>query len=74
MVIGCSLVDTDFHLRALFSQVARTRKNNSNKFKWACFVDKTKSRRKWSAVLKGSYVRSYSFSSFEKMLRDGLKV
>jgi SIR2-like domain len=74
VVVGCSLVDTDFHLRALFSQVARTRKNKSNKFKWAFFVDKTKPRRKWTAVLKGSYVRSESYSSFEKMLRNRLKV
>jgi hypothetical protein len=74
VIIGCSLVDTDFHLRALFSQVARTRKKESNKFTWACFVDRTKPRRKWMAVLKGSYAKLYQYSSFEKMLRQGLKV
>jgi len=68
VVVGCSLVDTDFHLRALFSQVARTRKEKSEKFKHAYFVDRTKIRRKWMAVLKGSYARSYSYSSFEKLL------
>lgn len=74
VIIGCSLVDTDFHLRALFSQVARTRKDKNNKFKRAYFVDRTKARRKWMAVLKGSYIRSTNFPSFEGMLRNGLKV
>jgi hypothetical protein len=69
LVIGCSLVDTDFHLRALFSQVARTRKQKGPKFRFAYFVDKTKIRRKWMTILKGSYLRSSSFSSFEKFLQ-----
>lgn len=68
IVIGCSLVDTDFHLRALFSQVGRTRKKNNQKFKHACFVDRTKIRRKWMTVLKGSYARSSNYTTFEKFL------
>jgi hypothetical protein len=67
-VIGCSLVDTDFHLRALFSQVGRTRKKNNEKFKHAFFVDQTKIRRKWMTVLKGSYARSTNYKTFEKFL------
>jgi hypothetical protein len=39
VVVGCSLVDTDFHLRALFSQVAGTRKEMGTKFKKAGFAD-----------------------------------
>jgi hypothetical protein len=69
-VIGCSLVDTDFHLRALFSQVAHTRKQMGNKFKRAAFADKTVIRRKWKTVLKGSYLQSYEYSSFEKLLDE----
>jgi SIR2-like domain len=68
VVVGCSLVDTDFHLRALFSQIALMRKKKSGKFRCVYLVDKIKIRRKWMAVLKGSYARSNTYSSFEKFL------
>jgi hypothetical protein len=74
VVVGCSLIDTDFHLRALFSQVARTRKKVNKKFKLAWLVDRTKVRRKWMAVLKGSYIRLKEYKYFEQLLHFGLRV
>ena len=74
VVVGCSLIDTDFHLRALLSQVARTRKERNDLFKYACFVDKTKVRRKWQAVLKGSFSKQIEYSNFEKFLHSELGV
>ncbi|HRF10105.1 MAG TPA: SIR2 family protein [Xanthobacteraceae bacterium] len=74
VVVGSSLIDTDFHLRALFSQVARLRKSKGNKYRHAAFVDRTKIRRKWQAVLKGSYKNQIEYSDFDKFLRRGLSV
>jgi hypothetical protein len=74
VVVGCSLIDTDFHLRALLSQVARTRKKKDDRFSYACFVDKTKVRRKWQAVLKGSFLRKGEYSDFQKFLSQKLGV
>jgi hypothetical protein len=74
VVVGCSLIDTDFHLRALLSQVARTRKDNDDRFSYACFVDKAKVRRKWQSILKGSFAHKLENVSFEKFLTSRLKV
>lgn len=49
VVIGSSLIDTDFHLRALLSQVARTRKR-SNRSEYVYLVDRTRMRNKWRRV------------------------
>ena len=57
VVIGCSLIDTDFHLRALLSRVAKYRKEKDQPFKRTIFVAGTKTRRKWQKTLKGSYHR-----------------
>src|SRR5690349_9907754 len=66
VVIGSSLIDTDFHLRALFSQVARTRKKQGNKFKFLCLVDRTRVRNKWRRVLRGSFKQLIEYNMFEK--------
>jgi hypothetical protein len=68
VVVGCSLVATDFHLRALLSQVARTRKQHGERFKRIYLVDKTKIRNKWKALLKASYLRQISHPSFQSFL------
>jgi hypothetical protein len=72
VVIGSSLIDTDFHLRALLSQVARTRKKQSNKFKYVYLVDRAKVRNKWARVLRGSYNKLIADKTFEKFLHDRL--
>lgn len=74
VVVGCSLIDTDFHLRALISTLVRRRKKDENRFAKVFLVDRTKVRRKWAAVLKGSYVKAIEYNSFEKFLRQGLSV
>ena len=74
VVVGSSLIDTDFHLRALFSQVARTRKRRSNKFKYLCLVDKASVRNKWKRVLRGSYSKLLVDKRFEQFLAGRLHV
>jgi hypothetical protein len=73
VVIGCSLVDTDFHLRALLSRVVKHRKGKNAAFQNAFFVAGTKTRRKWQKVLKGSYKRTIGYPNFEQFLRKELK-
>jgi hypothetical protein len=73
VVIGCSLIDTDFHLRALLSRVVKYRKEKNDLFKNAIFVAGIKTRRKWQKVLKGSFKTMTGYSSFEQFLRKELQ-
>ncbi len=73
VVIGCSLIDTDFHLRALLSRVVKHRKQAGQPFKRAIFVASTKTRRKWQRALKGSYKATTGYPNFEKLLIKELK-
>jgi hypothetical protein len=72
VVIGCSLVETDFHLRALLSRVIKFRKQNNALFKRAIFVADTKTRHKWQKALKGSYSKTTGYPTFESFLRKEL--
>ncbi len=73
VVVGCSLVDTDFHLRALVSRVARYRKKVGTPFRQAFFVDHSlQVRRKWMKALKGAAKRVSSIKTFEKFLVEEL--
>src|SRR5205814_4834106 len=55
VVIGCSLVDTDFHLRALVSRVAKWRKKQRSLFRSVVLVDSNLGvRRRWRRVLRGA--------------------
>lgn len=74
VVVGSSLIDTDFHLRALLSQVVRTRKKRQDKFARVYLVDKVTVRRKWQSVLKGSFAKVYACKTFEGFLRQELRV
>ena len=74
VVIGCSLIDTDFHLRALLSRVMNYRKKNESKFNKTIFVADVKSRRKWQRVLKGRYKKTVGYPNFERFLKEELKV
>jgi hypothetical protein len=73
VVIGCSLVDTDFHLRALLSRVSKCRKEEGNPFKEAILVDRAKVRKKWARILKGSLLTKANFPNFGAFLRKGGK-
>lgn len=74
VVIGCSLVDTDFHLHALLGRVSKYRKNKRALFKRSIFVDRTKVRKKWARVLKGSCLRISGYPKLEVFLRKEVKV
>jgi hypothetical protein len=73
VVIGCSLIDTDFHLRALLGRVAKHRKVTGNRFRRAIFVARTKVRRKWQRSLMGSYSKVSGYHDFERFLKKELK-
>ena len=64
VVIGCSLIDTDFHLRALIGRAAYWRKKEQNLFHRVFLVDRTKVRRKWASVLKGAFKKSEQYRYF----------
>ena len=69
VIIGCSLVDTDFHLSGMLSHAVKKRKSSQNPFELVAAVDRTKVRRKWLALLKGCAVRKIPYTSFEKFSR-----
>lgn len=64
VVIGCSLVDTDFHLRALVQRAATVRKEAGSPFSGAVFVDRARIRRRWQRAFKGAVTLAETFSSF----------
>jgi len=74
VVIGCSLVDTDFHLRALLARVSKSRKEEKGLFKRAIFVDRSRVRRKWARVLKGSFLCKSEYTNFEGFLKKEARV
>lgn len=74
VVIGCSLEDTDFHLRALINRVNQYRKQFGKPFRQTFLVDHNlKVRRKWMKSIKGSTKKSSSIKGFEQFLRKELK-
>lgn len=73
VVIGCSLIDTDFHLRALISRVVRHRKAAIELLKQAILVAGTKARRKWERALKGSYRKVKGYPSLDQFLTKELR-
>lgn len=73
VVIGCSLIDTDFHLRALVGRVARHRKQNLQRFKRLVVVAGVKTRRKWLSAFKAAYQANDGYKSLEAFLTRGLK-
>jgi hypothetical protein len=74
VVVGCSIVDTDYHLQALLRRVSRERKKRGDKFNRVILVDRVRIRRKWQAVLKGSTARYEGHKTLEAFLKKGLKV
>ena len=72
-VVGCSLVDTDFHLGGMLSHAVKMRKNGHRPFTLVVAVDKTRVRRKWLRLLKGCAPANLQYSSFGKFPRSHLK-
>jgi hypothetical protein len=74
VIVGCSLVDTDFHLRALISRVSQDRKKSAKPFRRVFLVDHSlKVRRKWMTSIKGSTKKVSSIKGFEQFLRKELR-
>lgn len=74
VVVGCSLVDTDFHLRALLARVSKWRKEERRCFKRAIFVDRARVRRKWAKMLKGSFSNKSTYVNLQAFLRKEIRV
>jgi len=71
VVIGCSLIDTDFHLRALVSRAAKWRKTQGSLFHSVVLVDtKLAVRRKWRRALRGTSTDYESVNGFDKFLME----
>jgi hypothetical protein len=74
VVIGCSLIETDFHLNALLSRMVKHRKSEENKFKSVIFVADTKTRNKWRKALRGCYFKIKGYPRFDQFIKRGLKI
>jgi hypothetical protein len=72
VVIGCSLVDTDFHLSGMLGHAIKERKRDRRPFDFAILVDKVGVRRKWEKLLKGNVDNRVPYRSFAHFIR-GLK-
>lgn len=71
VIVGCSLVDTDFHLRALASRVVKWRKKQKSLFRSVVLVDRNlRVRRKWQKVLRGTAAEYRSVNGFENFLSE----
>ncbi len=68
VVIGCSLVDSDFHLRALLRCSAQWRKRRNARYRSIALVDRVKVRRKWRGVLRGLTSNTHEHVSFAAFL------
>jgi len=74
VVIGCSLVDTDFHLSGMLSHAISRRKHDHNPFRTAIVVDKSLNvRRKWLNLLTGCSTRKAHINSFAHFAKKYLR-
>ena len=73
VIIGCSLVDTDFHLGGMLSHAVKKRKDKHNPFTQVVAVDRSTVRRKWFRLLKGCVAKQRSYKWFEDFARNHLK-
>jgi hypothetical protein len=74
VVVGCSIVDTDFHLQALMRRAAQYRKDRGRPFKIAVLVDNVKIRRRWKRIFRTLTPVKKEFKTFEAFLAQELKV
>lgn len=64
IVVGCSLVDTDFHLTGILSRAMKEKKRKNEKFAQCILVDRLRIRKKWRRLLKGRIGTPNIFKSF----------
>jgi hypothetical protein len=74
VVIGCSLIETDFHLRALIGRVAQLRKGTNKQLREVFLVDQTKVRRRWEHALKGSFKRHTDYKTFSQFMKKEIRL
>jgi len=72
IVIGCSLVDTDFHLRGMMGHAIHRRKQSGAKLEAVAVVSGTRTRRKWLSLLKGAYRESFEYPGFASFAQHHL--
>jgi hypothetical protein len=74
VVIGCSLVDTDFHLSGMLGNAIQRRKNDQQPFTLAVAVDRgLQVRRKWLTVVQGCAKKTSHYNSFEHFAKKHFK-
>ena len=73
VIVGCSLVDTDFHLSGMLSHAVKIRKDSHRPFAEVVAVDKSTIRRKWFRLLKGCVDKEQPYRWFEHFARTHLK-
>src|ERR1700687_1635407 len=67
VVIGCSLVDTDFHLTGMLSHAITRRKREHSPFRTAVVVDRgIRVRRKWLRLLTGWTTKNIQCNRFDR--------
>ena len=66
VVIGCSLVETDFHLSGMLNHAIKERKQGNSSFDASILVDSIRIRRKWAALLKGCVAHKYHYRWFNQ--------
>lgn len=73
VVIGCSLIPTDFHLNALFGRVKAIRKMQKRPFKKVIVIDRDrdkKPQKRFKDILRGSKNKFESLSTFDDFIRQ----
>lgn len=73
VIIGCSLVDTDFHLSGMLSHAIKKRKDKRQPFIQVVAVDKSKIRRRWFRLLKGCVKTERGYKRFDNFAQKHLK-
>ncbi|MGB6484986.1 MAG: SIR2 family protein [Candidatus Acidiferrales bacterium] len=68
VIIGCSLVDTDFHLTGMLGHAIGARSRLGHDFSYEILVDNTKTRRKWHRLLGRSVRTRVDFANFAKFV------
>lgn len=66
VVVGCSLIDSDFHLTGILSRAMREKKRKRKKFYGAILVDRLRVRKKWIRLLKGRAESKYPYTTFKQ--------
>lgn len=74
VVVGCSIVDTDFHLQGFLRRVVQVRKKSENPVKLLVTADRARIRKRWTSLLGPVVKRHQPYPSFEGLLSKGLKV